>query len=140
MCTEFSGANDLQIARNLKFYPLSLRDASAEGAEFAFIRDSFAVKTCAGVTKLLKDCTPWELLNLTVSTVLDMPDRLKREPYNISAEAIDEVMSKYIIQSINKDTLMQQWGLTQQPVVLSPGTNHYSWPKAAGARSTSRGS
>lgn len=123
-----------KTARNLKFYPLSLRDASAEGAEYSFIRDTFAVKTCTGVTKLLKDCTPWELLNLTVSTILDMPDRLTAE-YGISPESIDEVMAKYIIQSINKDTLMQRWGLTQQPVVLSPGTNHYSWPKAAGARS-----
>ncbi|KIJ32191.1 hypothetical protein M422DRAFT_52980 [Sphaerobolus stellatus SS14] len=116
-------------ARNLKFYPLSLRDASAEGAEMAFIRDTFSVKTCIGVTKLLKDCTAWELLNLNVSTVLDLPDRLHSE-YSISPEFLDKVMSKYIIQSINKDTLMQRWGLTQQPVVLSPSTNHYSWPKA----------
>jgi len=116
-------------ARNLKFYPLSLRDASAEGAELYFIRDTFEVKTCAGVSKLFKDCSPWELLNLTVSTILDMPDRLKSD-YSISPEFLDEVMSKYIIQTINKDALMQRWGLTQQPIVLSPGTNHYSWPKA----------
>ncbi|KIJ33124.1 hypothetical protein M422DRAFT_183607 [Sphaerobolus stellatus SS14] len=96
-----------------------------------FIRDTFSVKTCIGVTKLLKDCTAWELLNLNVSTVLDLQDRLHSE-YSISPEFLDKVMSKYIIQSINKDTLMQRWGLTQQPVVLSPSTNHYSWPKAAG--------
>ncbi|KAF8968538.1 pyridoxal phosphate-dependent transferase [Flammula alnicola] len=116
--------------RNLKFYPLSLRDASAEGAELAFIRDSFAVKTCTGETKLLKDCTAWELLNLKVETILDMPDRLHSE-YRISPEFLDSVMSKYIIQSINKDTLMQKWGIDAQPVILSPSTNHYSWPKAA---------
>ncbi|KAH9482174.1 L-tyrosine decarboxylase [Psilocybe cubensis] len=117
-------------ARNLKFYPLSLRDASAEGAEMEFIRDTFSVKTCVGDKKLLKDCSPWELLNLHVSTILDMPDRLHDE-YNISPQFLEKVMRKYIIQSTNKDTLMQRWGLTQQPVVLSPSTNHYSWPKAA---------
>lgn len=100
-----------------------------------FIRDTFSVKTCTGTKKLLKDCSAWELLNLHVSTILDMPDRLFSE-YNISSQFLEKVMSKYIIQSINKDTLMQLWGLTQQPVVLSPSTNHYSWPKAAGMADT----
>lgn len=120
-------------ARNLKFYPLSLRDASAEGAEMHFIRDTFSVTTCDGATKLLKDCTPWELLNLKVSTILDIPDRLRAD-YSISPEFLDKTMSNYIVQTINKDALMQRWGITQQPVVLSPSTNHYSWPKAAGKR------
>ncbi|KAH9482182.1 L-tyrosine decarboxylase [Psilocybe cubensis] len=121
------------LARNLKFYPLSLRNASAKGAELEFIADTFSVKTCVGDEKLLKDCSMWELFNLHVTTILDLPDRLNKE-YRISGQFLEKVMRKYIIQSTNKDVLMQNWQPPEklvQPVVLSPSTNHYSWPKAA---------
>lgn len=51
-----------ELARNLEFSPLSLCDASAEGAGYTFIHDTFADITCASATKLLKDCTQsqWE--------------------------------------------------------------------------------
>lgn len=116
-------------ARNLKFYPLSLRDAMDD--ELSFISDTFEVETCVGETKLLKDLSTWELLNLRVPTVLAIPERLQQE-CDISATYLDSVMKKYIIQSISKDVLMDKWHIKNQPVIFVPSTKHYSWPKGAG--------
>ena len=119
------------IARNIKFYPLSLRDAMAPGKELNFIADSFQIQTSAGDMKLMTDLETWDLLNLAVPTVLEIPERLYGE-YGISNTFLDSVMKKYIIQSISKDTLMDKWGISTQPVMFVPSTKHYSWPKGAG--------
>lgn len=101
--------------------------------ELSFISDTFKVKTCVGETKLLKDLSTWELLNLRVPTVLEIPERLQQE-CDISATYLDSVMKKYIIQSISKDVLMDKWHIKNQPVIFVPSTKHYSWPKGAGYR------
>lgn len=116
-------------ARNLKFYPLSLRNAMDD--ELSFISDTFEVETCVGETKLLKDLSTWELLNLRIPTVLEIPERLQQE-CDISSTYLDSVMKKYIIQSISKDVLMDKWHIKNQPVIFVPSTKHYSWPKGAG--------
>ncbi|KAF5319231.1 hypothetical protein D9619_008287 [Psilocybe cf. subviscida] len=122
-------------SRNLKFYTLALREAIADGNELAFISESFSIETCQGTSKLLKDCTVWEMLNFKTRTILDIPERLNAE-YRISPEFLSSTMSKYIIQTVNKDTVMQKWGITQQPAIIASSTKHYSWPKAAGIGST----
>lgn len=99
--------------------------------ELKFISDTFEVQTCVGKTKLLKDLTSWELLNLRVATVLEIPERLQQE-YDISSTYLESVMKKYIIQSISKDVLMDRWKIKSQPVIFVPSTKHYSWPKGAG--------
>lgn len=71
------------------------------------------------------------MLNFKTRTILDIPERLNAE-YRISPEFLSDTMSKYIIQTVNKDTVMQKWGITQQPAIIASATKHYSWPKAAG--------
>lgn len=100
-------------------------------APLAFIADSFAVTTCIGQEKLLKDCDTWELLNLRPATILEIPERLYKE-YRISSTFLDNVMKNYTVQSISKDALMKRWGIETQPVLFVPSTKHYSWPKGAG--------
>lgn len=118
----------------MKFYPLALRDA-IYGKELNFISESFNVEICTGETKLLKDLSVWEMLNLRARTILEIPTRLQGE-YGISGAFLDRVMKSYIIQSINKDTLMKRWGIEEQPVLFVPSTRHYSWPKGAGKQSS----
>ena len=103
----------------------------AVGAPLHFIADSFSVETCNGTVKLLRTCDVWELLNLKVSSVTEIPQRLYKE-YRISSTYLDSVMKNYIIQSVSKDTLMKKWGIQEQPVIFVPSTKHYSWPKGAG--------
>lgn len=124
-------ANCLYLARNLKFYPLSLSLAMRDEKALKFIADSFTVETCKGNVKLLKDFTTWELLNLKVSTVVEIPERLNKQ-YQISSAFLDSAMKKYLVQTIGKDVLMEQWGIKNQPAIIIPSTKHYSWPKGAG--------
>ncbi|THV00047.1 PLP-dependent transferase [Dendrothele bispora CBS 962.96] len=116
-------------SRNLKFYPLSLRDAMKPGAQLDFIADTFQIQTCKGEDKLLKDLGIWELLNLPVQTTLDIPGRLY-DQYGVSSEYLDNVMNNYIIQTLSKDELEKRWGITNTPQLVVPNTRHYSWPKA----------
>lgn len=80
---------------------------------------------------LFRDCSPWQLLNLTATTVLDIPARLT-EQYGMSTSYIEQVMEDYIIQTVGKDKLMKEFGIEKQPQFFVSTTKHYSWPKGAG--------
>lgn len=115
----------------MKFYPLSLRNAIKESAPLNFISSSFAVETCKGEKKLLRDLSLWESLNLKVTTVLEIPDRLSVE-YNISTGFLQGVMEKYTIQSTGKGAIEQQYGIEKPILYFVSNTRHYSWPKGGG--------
>jgi hypothetical protein len=93
-------------ARNLKFYPLSLCSAMTPREPLEFITSSFKITTCQepGNPKLFASCSPWELLNLTVDTILEIPDRLYQQ-YGISAIYLEATMKKHDIQSCGKDAI-----------------------------------
>ena len=118
------------VARNLKFYPLSVRSAMKEGGPLAFIADTFKIQPCVGEKTLLKDLKTWELLNLKPKTILDIPERLYDE-YHISPDFLDSVMKHYGVQSTSKTTLEQEFGVGEVKYFVS-NTRHYSWPKSAG--------
>ena len=101
------------------------------GSALDFIAESFKTDTCTGETKLLKDFDTWELLNMKVHTILEIPARL-REDYSISAQFLDSVLKKFLIQSNSKDALEKRWGLDQPVQFCVAQSKHYSWPKAAG--------
>ena len=102
----------------------------------SMIEHGFQVEICkpglnGPVHKLLKDLTTWELLNLKVETVLDIPDRLYRE-YNISSTFLGKVMEQYSIQSTSKTPLEEQYKIEKPIQYLLSSTRHYSWPKGCG--------
>lgn len=115
--------------RNLKYYPLSLRDAMAPGAPLEFVADTFEVTTCTGETKLLSKLELWDLFNLKSSTILDIPGRLCSQ-YGLSPTRLDDVMKEYIIQTVSRGPVDAAWNIDQPPQVLVAATKHYSWPKA----------
>ena len=118
------------IARNLKFYPLSLHKAMQK--ELKFVSDVFEVETCAGDTKKFIDLDTWELLNLKPTTVLDLPDRLYKE-HAISPKFLEGVMKLYTVQSTGKDRLEEEYGFSEKPCQYMLATSrHYSWPKGGG--------
>ncbi|GES83006.1 PLP-dependent transferase [Rhizophagus clarus] len=114
-------------ARNLKFYPLSLRLAIDNGS-LSFIGPSFKVKLANSKVKLLKDCSTWELLNLKPKTILDIPDRLSRE-YGISPEFMQNALSDFTIQTVGKEFLENEFGIENPILYFASTTMHYSWPK-----------
>ncbi|KAK3986129.1 pyridoxal phosphate-dependent transferase [Cladorrhinum sp. PSN332] len=119
------------VARNLKFYPLSVRKAmDDEDGPLRFVPETFSVRTCQGKLKRYRDLTTWELLNLKPKTILDIPERLQGE-FGITPKWLEEALDPYNIQTIGKDTLERDFGLDKPPQYFVPSTKHYSWPKSA---------
>lgn len=118
------------VARNLKFYPLTLRRAIDEG-KLHFVANDFKIHTCTGEEKLFKDLTTWELLNLRPSIVLDLP-QLLNDNFGISPKFIEECLTPYSIQTTGKDVLERHFGIDKPIRYMIGKARHYSWPKAGG--------
>jgi hypothetical protein len=122
-------------ARNLKFYPLAVRSAIEEGM-LNFIGDSFMV-TPAGPpgtpAKPLSELTDWELLNIPVSEILGIADRLHSE-FGLSTEFLTDALEPYLVQSAGKEKMFKKYNINLDlpPQYLVSSTKHYSWPKSAG--------
>ncbi|MDI1480146.1 pyridoxal-dependent decarboxylase [Polyangium sp. y55x31] len=118
-------------ARNLKFYPLSLRDALRAEPSLAAARD-IEVSTCDGRRARLVTLDAWSLLNLKVDDILALPERLTEE-YGISSDTITKAMSGHSLQHLGMQELFRRCGadIPASPVILVPATKHYSFPKAA---------
>ncbi|KAE9392567.1 PLP-dependent transferase [Gymnopus androsaceus JB14] len=118
------------VARNLKYYPLSLKNAMKPGGPLNYIAGTFVANLCTGQQKNLFSCSTWELLNLTPTEVVDIPGRLTAQ-YGISDVALGKVLEPYSIQTVGKQSLDADFGITKPPQYLISLANHYSWPKGA---------
>ncbi|KAH8432758.1 pyridoxal phosphate-dependent decarboxylase family protein [Aspergillus melleus] len=118
------------VARNLKYYPLTLWLAITEG-DLAFVADRFLVRTCIGEEKLFKELDTWELLNLRPETILDLPAMLHRT-FGISARFLGTTLARYSVQKVGKEALDRIFGIEDQMQLLLGKTNHYSWEKGGG--------
>ncbi|KAK7051048.1 hypothetical protein VNI00_005160 [Paramarasmius palmivorus] len=116
------------IARNLKYYPLSLHQAMAPGAPLNFVADSFIANLCDGTQKNFWLCDPWDLLNLTPKEVADIPERLFAQ-YDISSDFLSKTLEPYSIQTVGKAKLDADFGITEPIQYFISAANHYSWPK-----------
>ncbi|KAI0270023.1 pyridoxal phosphate-dependent transferase [Gloeopeniophorella convolvens] len=118
------------VARNLKFYPLSLKRAVDNESCLAYVATNFKVRLCTGKQKALADCDSWDLLNLTPDEVVSLATRVSDE-FGLSTQALQAIMSDYIIQTTGKDDLENYFGIQRPPQYLCSKTTHYSWPKGA---------
>lgn len=118
-------------ARNLKYYPLSLRAALLHEPALAAARE-LAVTTCDGRTARLIELDAWSLLNLKVDDILGLPARLTAE-YGVAADTITRAMAGHSLQHLGIQELARRSAadLSVSPVLFVPATKHYSFPKAA---------
>lgn len=103
----------------------------------ANVGKTFSVVNCQNKEDLMVNMSTWDLLNLKVETILDLPDRLNRD-YGISSKYLEKVMDDYGIQSLRKDAIEKQFGIEKPAQYMLSSTRHYSWPKGAGTSSHSR--
>lgn len=80
---------------------------------------------------LFSSLSLWQLLNIPSTTVLDIPKALHEE-FGITPTYLDSVLKKYIIQTVGKQALEQEWDMKHSPNYYVSSTKHYSWPKSAG--------
>lgn len=121
----------LWMARNLKFYPVSVRAAIQNESVFQDIKD-FQVKLANGTIATLATLDDWEVLNLAIDNVLDISNRINKQ-YGIDAETINSAVSKYSVQEIGYHQILKKYlpSICESPVSICSGTRHYSWPKGA---------
>ncbi|KAF4616928.1 hypothetical protein D9613_008569 [Agrocybe pediades] len=126
-----SNIESIWAARNLKFYPLSLREAMRPGEPLAFICSKFCVHSCMYPGELVpfKDLNLWELLNLRPDEILSIPNRLHSE-FGISSDFLENALRPFLIQSTGKEFYQERYGI-EHPQYLVSSTRHYSWPKGA---------
>ncbi|PKY00697.1 pyridoxal-dependent decarboxylase domain-containing protein [Aspergillus campestris IBT 28561] len=115
------------VARNLKFYPLSLYQAMKEDSLW-FIADRFSVTTCVGEEKLFRDLSVWELLNLPPKVILGMADTLYQD-FGITNKFLGKILTTYNIQTVGKDALERRFNIQKPRMYFHAKTSHYSWPK-----------
>ena len=118
-------------ARNLKLYPIALREALKAEPSLEAAR-ALTVTTCDGRTEPLLSLDTWSLLNLKVDDILALPGRLTAR-HGISGEAITEALSRHSIQHLGFLEFSRRYlaEVKDSAVVLVPATKHYSFPKAA---------
>lgn len=92
---------------------------------------TFMVANAQNKEDLMIDMSTWDLLNLKVETILDLPDRLNRD-YGISSKYLEKVMDEYGIQSLGKEVIEKHFGIENPAQYMLSSTRHYSWPKGAG--------
>ncbi|KAL1690592.1 pyridoxal phosphate-dependent transferase [Schizophyllum commune] len=121
------------VARNLKFYPLSVHAAMTdEDGPLRFVADSYKVLTADNPSEpqLLRDLDPWHLLNLPIPVILSMGEELHLQ-YGITPEFLASALSPYLVQSAGIEELIRKYDISAPPQYLISNTKHYSWPKSA---------
>lgn len=118
-------------ARNLKFYPLAFQAALQESRALEPAKDVM-IPLPSGGTGIVRELTPWELLNLAADDVLALPSRLTAE-YKIPREAVSDALAPFSLQNMGIQAFATRFlgQFKKPPVFLVPGTKHYSFPKAA---------
>lgn len=117
-------------ARNLKFYPLSLREALQRESTLSAAK-ALKVTLPSGPQARLIDLDVWQALNLDVDEVLGLPTRIHEE-FKIPPETLTANVSNYMLQDLGLVEFTRRYlGDLPAPVFMVPGSKHYSLPKAA---------
>lgn len=128
----------LWSARNLKYFPLALREAllyqEEDGDEKGkcLLEGARAIDIAlpGGGRSRLLDLSPWQLLNLQPDSILELTERIKIE-YQISESITTRAVGKHSIQRLGLVKFARELLRDiEDAVVCVPGTRHYSFPKA----------
>ncbi len=127
----------LWAARNLKFYPLSLRQGLTELDPT--VAAAFTVTQPNGDTAKMADLDAWQMLNLGVDEVLDLYNRLvdPNGAYKVDPVELNNKIAPYSLQNIGFLGYAKQFFTDSnypnldKPVILVPASKHYSLPKGA---------
>jgi glutamate/tyrosine decarboxylase-like PLP-dependent enzyme len=118
-------------ARNLKYYPLSLKAALQMEPLLQPHAPEIRVTLCDGSVGRLVEQDAWTLFNLTLDEILALPERIATA-CGITAAQLTQLLDPYLLQSTGiQERVYQAAEGTAAPVIMGPATKHYSWPKNA---------
>lgn len=130
-------------ARNLKFYPIAIKEALKEDEKLQQVAGNIAINAYSPTSgtwteQQLTTLDTWQLLNLKVDDILGLSTQITNQ---LVSQGIDEsqastilsaALSKYSVQDVGIQEFSKRYlqGI-ESPVFFVPGTKHYSFPKAA---------
>lgn len=118
-------------ARNLKYYPLSVKAALQNDSLLIPHAREITVTLGTGNQVVLVDQEAWTLFNLAVDEILALPGQIEKT-CAITAAQLTNALDPYLLQSTGfLDRVSRRTEGTAAPVVMGPATKHYSWPKNA---------
>ncbi|MDQ6843099.1 MAG: pyridoxal-dependent decarboxylase, partial [Bacteroidota bacterium] len=133
----------LWMARNLKFYPVSVKAAILDAvANKSFLNKAkdFQVSLLDGTKSTLISLDDWTVLNLPIEEVLGIYNAICTQYYKTDDDEttqenyakVSDAIANYSVQNIGyHDILSKYSSIKQTPVSLCSATRHYSWPKGA---------
>lgn len=121
----------LWMARNLKFYPVSVKAAIENDPVLANCK-SFQVTLLNGKSVSLLALDDWSLVNLPIDEILKIPNKIAAQ-YQIDITTVSNAIANYTVQNIGYHDILTKYlpGIFHTPVSLCSATRHYSWPKGA---------
>jgi len=121
----------LWMARNLKFYTVSVR-AAIQNEPILQSAQNFQVTLLNGDKAGLLTLDDWTILNLPIDEVLSIPEKISKQ-YNLDYTAVGNAIAKYNVQNIGYHDMLSTYipSIIHTPVSFCSATRHYSWPKGA---------
>ncbi len=134
--------------REQRYLPITLalllRDADADSTHALHPARDFEVTTLDGDTRPLQEIPSWPLFNLPMDTTLDLPRQIAEQAGLDSAFQVWSLAMPYTLNTLGphgmweeirkRDDRLNAPPLSRAagpPVLFTPSTRHYSWPKAA---------
>ncbi|KAL4229059.1 hypothetical protein ACF0H5_012097 [Mactra antiquata] len=136
-CGSIANIEAMWACRNIKYYPFCVQKALKERKEFEGAKNlEIYVPSLQGneeneKMKKLVDLTSWELLNLDIDDIVAIPNEVINMCEGMTSDEYSEIVDENNLASLGWSDFMKMYDLNNIPVVLSPMSNHYSWPKAA---------
>ncbi len=130
-------------ARNLKFYPISIKEALLHDQNLVNISQQIKINAYSATSgtwteQQLINLDTWQLLNLKVDDILALSTQITEQ---LVSQGVDEseastilsaALSKYSVQDLGIQEFSKRYlQEVESPVFFVPGTKHYSFPKAA---------
>jgi glutamate/tyrosine decarboxylase-like PLP-dependent enzyme len=121
----------LWAARNLKFYPLTLRHALREDPQLAPAAELTVTLPSGESGGKLTKLDTWSTLNLGIDETLSLSARIEEE-FGVAPDVVTAATSPYSLQNMGFTGFVRQFldGIPE-PAILVPGSKHYSLTKGA---------
>ena len=117
--------------REMKYLPLAIRHALINDPDYSKA-SKVEVILLDGSTQSIVSADTWQLLNLKMDDILKIPVNVASDVGRKEADVWQDLLHKYSLNTHGwlKFSSMCMDGFGNAPVIITPSTKHYSWPKA----------
>ena len=129
-CGSLANIEALWAARNLKFYPIALKNAVMQDQRLCLAKEVATVYIPRLDSHIkLVHAEAWDLLNLDVDEACRLSSSIAQAA-QVTMNVLSTILDDYTLPSLGMARFLNT-NKINYPVFISPATNHYSFSKAA---------